>query len=107
MFNGFTAAAINANRKIAEAVRRNRKLHGAMWLDYPRTPNRTPPHGSKFLCAEDEIAEHGYDLSLNRYKEVVHEEVEHVPPQQILVTLAELETKIQQRMKELEEMLER
>jgi type I restriction enzyme M protein len=35
----------------------------------------------------------------------VHEDMEHVPPQEILVTLAELETKIQQGMKELEEML--
>ena len=27
-----------------------------------------------------DIAAQGYDLSLNRYKEVVHEEVEHRPP---------------------------
>lgn len=52
-----------------------------------------------------EIAENGYDLSLNRYKEVIHEEVEHVPPHEILATLAELEDKIQQGMKELKEML--
>jgi type I restriction enzyme M protein len=35
----------------------------------------------------------------------VHEDMEHVPLQEILATLAELETKIQQGMKELEEML--
>ena len=47
----------------------------------------------------------GYDLSLNRYKEVVHEEVEHLPPMEVLQTLAELEEQIQQGMKELKGML--
>jgi type I restriction enzyme M protein len=58
-----------------------------------------------FCVPKSEIAGNGYDLSLNRYKEVVHEDVEHVPPQVILVTLDELEAKIQQGMKELKEML--
>ncbi|MFO0734206.1 MAG: hypothetical protein U0361_25220 [Nitrospiraceae bacterium] len=43
--------------------------------------------------------------SLNRYKEVVHEDVEHVPPKQILAELAKLEEEIQQGLKELEGML--
>lgn len=59
-----------------------------------------------FCVPKADIVANGYDLSLNRYKEVVHEEVEHVPPREILATLAELETKIQQGMKELEAMLE-
>ena len=53
-----------------------------------------------------EIAANGYDLSLNRYKEVVHEVVDHVPPQKILASLAELEGKIQKGMVELKGMLE-
>ncbi|MFY9609818.1 MAG: SAM-dependent DNA methyltransferase, partial [Blastocatellia bacterium] len=48
-----------------------------------------------------DLVAQGYDLSLNRYKEVVHEEVEHRPPQQILADLAKLETEIQEGMKEL------
>jgi type I restriction enzyme M protein len=52
-----------------------------------------------------DIAAQGYDLSLNRYKEVVHEDVEHRPPKEILVDLAKLEAEIQQEMKELEGML--
>ncbi len=52
-----------------------------------------------------DIAAQGYDLSLNRYKEVVHEEVEHRPPKEILADLAKLEEEIQQGMKELEGML--
>jgi type I restriction enzyme M protein len=34
-----------------------------------------------------DIAAQGYDLSLNRYKEVVHEEVEHKAPKGILAIL--------------------
>jgi hypothetical protein len=52
-----------------------------------------------------DIAAQGYDLSLNRYKEVVHEEVEHRAPKEILSDLAKLETEIQKGMKELEGMV--
>jgi len=58
-----------------------------------------------FCVPQADIATHGYDLSLNRYKEVVHEEVQHRPPREILANLAILETEIQQGMKELERML--
>jgi hypothetical protein len=45
------------------------------------------------------------DLSLNRYKEVVHEAVEHRAPKEILADFAKLEEEIQRGMKELEGML--
>jgi type I restriction enzyme M protein len=71
---------------------------GVSEADRPRT-------AQSFCVPKDEIAANGYDLSLNRYKEVVHEEVEHIPPQEILATLDELEATIQQGMRELREML--
>ena len=52
-----------------------------------------------------DIAAQGYDLSLNRYKEVVHETIEHRAPKEILADLAKLEEEIQRGMKELEGML--
>jgi type I restriction enzyme M protein len=58
-----------------------------------------------FCVPKADIAAQGYDLSLNRYKEVVHEEVAHHPPKEILKNLAKLEAEIQQWMKELEGML--
>ena len=51
------------------------------------------------------MADDGYDLSLNRYKEVVHEEVTHRSPDDILASLEKLEEEIQQGMKELQGML--
>lgn len=58
-----------------------------------------------FCIPKADIAAQGYDLSINRYKEVVHEVVEHLPPKEILAKLAELEAEIQAGMKELKEML--
>ncbi|MDK2410732.1 class I SAM-dependent DNA methyltransferase [Aphanizomenon sp. PH219] len=58
-----------------------------------------------FCVPKSDIAAQGYDLSLNRYKEVVHEEVEHLAPQEILANLAKLEVEIQQGMEKLEALL--
>jgi type I restriction enzyme M protein len=52
-----------------------------------------------------DIAAQGYDLSLNRHKEVVHEESEHRPPKEILAGIALLETEIQRQMEDLERLL--
>jgi type I restriction enzyme M protein len=58
-----------------------------------------------FCVPLTDIVANGYDLSINRYKEVVHEEVEHLPPKEILAKLAKLEDEIQAGMKALEGML--
>jgi type I restriction enzyme M protein len=58
-----------------------------------------------FCVAKNEIAENGYDLSLNCYKQVVYEDVPHVPPKQILAELMGLEKEIEAGLKELEGML--
>jgi len=58
-----------------------------------------------FCVPKADIAAQGYDLSLNRYKEVIHEEIDHLPPSEILINLARLESEIQQGMRELENIL--
>ncbi|SCG15047.1 type I restriction enzyme M protein [Micromonospora echinofusca] len=58
-----------------------------------------------FCVPKADIVEQGYDLSLNRYKEVVHEETEHRPPLEILADLERLESEIQQGMSDLKAML--
>ncbi len=47
----------------------------------------------------------GYDLRLNRYKELVNEEAEHRPPLEILAELRQIEQEILQGIEELEGML--
>ena len=58
-----------------------------------------------FLVPKDEIAGNDYDLSINRYKEVEYEVVEHDPPLVILERLAKLDDEIAEGRKELEGML--
>ncbi|SCE88761.1 type I restriction enzyme M protein [Micromonospora viridifaciens] len=58
-----------------------------------------------FCVPKADIVEQGYDLSLNRYKEVVHEEVAHRAPLEILADLERLESEIQQGLADLKAML--
>ena len=58
-----------------------------------------------FFVPKSEIADNGYDLSLNRYKEIVHEEVHYDPPKKILARLKKLEAEIATDLEELEAML--
>ena len=57
-------------------------------------------------CRKDDIAATGsYDLSLNRYKEVEHEVVEHAAPAEIIAELRAIEAEIAEGLDRLEEML--
>jgi len=58
-----------------------------------------------FLVPKAEIVENGYDLSINRYKQVVHEAVEHAPSAQLIAELKALEAQIADGLDELEGML--
>src|ERR1035437_1617185 len=75
------------------------------WPQRDKTERTNARTAQSFCVPNADIAAQGYDLSLNRYKEVVHEEVNHRPPDEILKALGKLETEIQQGMKELEAML--
>jgi type I restriction enzyme M protein len=77
----------------------------ARWGRRDKTERERPRTAQSFCVPKEEIATAGYDLSLNRYKEVVHEQVQHRPPKDILAELELLETQIQQGLKELEGML--
>ena len=70
--------------------------------DSERDRERT---AQSFCVSKAEIAAQGYDLSLNRYKELVHEEIEHRPPLEILAKLRAIEQEILQGIEELEGML--
>lgn len=59
-----------------------------------------------FFVPISEIEENDFDLSLNRYKEVVYEEVEYAEPKEILANIKELEKKIMEGIDALESMLE-
>ena len=58
-----------------------------------------------FCVPVADIVAQGYDLSLNRYKEIVHDEVEHRPPLEIIAEIEKLEGEIATGLAELKAML--
>lgn len=66
------------------------------------TRARTEP---SFLVPKEEIAQNGYDLSINKYKQVEYTPVEYPPTAEILQDLRSLEQQITQGLDELEGML--
>lgn len=59
-----------------------------------------------FFVDVEEIRENDYDLSINRYKEIVYEEVEYPHPTEIMAKIKELEKEIQAGIEELSKMVE-
>jgi type I restriction enzyme M protein len=77
----------------------------ARWTSRDTSEAERPRTAQSFRIPKSEIRNQNYDLSLNRYKEVVHAEVAHRPPGEILASLAELEKEIVTGTRELEAML--
>ena len=58
-----------------------------------------------FLVDKREIVENDYDLSINKYKEVVYEKVEYPPASEILADIEELNKEIDKNLEELKALL--
>ena len=76
----------------------------ARWNNLSQETERQATEQS-FMVDKETIAANGYDLSINRYKEVVYEQVEYEAPSKILADLEQLEQEILQGMNELKELL--
>lgn len=61
--------------------------------------------GKSFLVPFSEIKANEWDLSINRYKETVHEEVEYDSPAVILKDIKQLDAERAEALKKLEELL--
>jgi len=58
-----------------------------------------------FLVPFDDIKGNDWDLSINRYKEVVYEQVDYAPPAQIIAEIEQLDAERTQALKILKELL--
>jgi type I restriction enzyme M protein len=77
----------------------------ARWAQRAGKERERPRTAQSFCVPKAEIAAAGYDLSINRYKEVVHEASEHRAPKEIIAELKALEAEIFAGLEELEGML--
>lgn len=58
-----------------------------------------------FLVDKKEIVNNNYDLSINKYKEIVYEKVEYPPTSEILADIEELNKEIDKNLEELKVLL--
>ena len=58
-----------------------------------------------FFVPKEEIIKNDYDLSINKYKEIIVEKKEYEDPKVILKRVIDLENELQQKLKELEGLL--
>jgi len=58
-----------------------------------------------FFVSKEEIVNNEYDLSINKYKEIVKEQIEYKEPRLILKQIIEMEEEFQKQLNELEELL--
>ena len=58
-----------------------------------------------FMVSKQEIVDNGYDLSINKYKEVEYVPVEYPPTSEIMANIREIECEISNEMDELERLL--
>lgn len=78
----------------------------ARWQARTGAERDRPRTSQSFCVSKAAIAASGsYELSLNRYKETEHEEVEYAPPAKIIAELRKIEAEISDGLTKLEEML--
>ena len=77
----------------------------ARWREREGSEKDNPRTARSFVVPKAEITAAGYDLSLNRYRKIEHDAVEHEPPAEILSRLREMEREIFDGLEELEALL--
>jgi type I restriction enzyme M protein len=91
------AAEEHAKNNLPDALARWRERDGSE-SDRSRTDQ-------SFCVPKADIVANDYDLSINRYKEVVYDEIEYAAPSEILHDLTALEEEIQKGIDDLKAML--
>jgi type I restriction enzyme M protein len=87
----------HSKNDLPDVLKRWDKRNGA-----ERKRSRT---AQSFCVSKADIVAGGYDLSLNRYKEIVHDKTVYVPPEKIISDLKALENEIQGGLIEIERMV--
>jgi type I restriction enzyme M protein len=77
----------------------------ARWNDRDGTEVKRSRSEQSFVVPKAELEGQSYDLSISRYKEVAHPEVDYRPPAEILAELKRMEAEIEAGITELEAML--
>ena len=99
------SSALREQLSFEEHTKNNLPEVLARWTQRDGAERQRSRTEQSFCVPKADIAANGYDLSINRYKEVVHEVVAHRAPGEILAELRALEDEIARGMGVLEGML--
>ena len=77
----------------------------ARWRERDRAELERAPTEQSFCVSKPDIAANDYDLSINRYKDFVFDEVEHPSPTGLLEELAALERQIRSGLDEIKALM--
>ena len=77
----------------------------ARWSERAGSELERPPTEQSFCVPKSDIAASDYDLSVNRYKEIVYDEIEYAMPTEVLDELARLEREILTGVEDLKALL--
>ena len=77
----------------------------ARWQQRDATELDRARTDQSFCVSRADIVANDYDLSINRYKELVYDEIDYPAPAEVLAELSSLESEIQQRIEDLRAML--
>jgi len=77
----------------------------ARWAERNGTERDRARTDQSFTVPKADIVTQGYDLSINRYKEIVHEEIEHRDPLEIIADIERIEAEITEELAKLKGML--
>ncbi len=58
-----------------------------------------------FMVTKQEIVDNGYDLSINKYKQVIHEVITYPPTSELLAAIRRLDEEVSIKLSELEKLL--
>jgi type I restriction enzyme M protein len=95
----------HAKNNLPDIARRWRTLDSGNGTDPQQGEFKRRRTEQSFIVPKVDIVANGYDLSVNRYREVQYDEVQTDPPKKLLAELEALEREIQEGLEELKESL--
>lgn len=96
-------APLRGSVGISDAV--TAPLHGSRGNMNAETPPLHDRKGKAFYVSVEEIRANKYDLSISRYKEIEHQEIEYEKPEIIMERILDLESDIAIAIEDIQEML--
>jgi type I restriction enzyme M protein len=75
------------------------------WKTRSTSPVGEGREGASFFVPFEEIKQNNYDLSINRYKEVVHDEKKYDEPQVLIDAIETLDKERSKALQELKQLL--